>query len=271
MAFEAARVTSSGHSNAVDMTTTFDQKPMLRRPASLIATPLYLSESVDGLADGAGFLDGLCAEDRQRIMAAGRRLDFSPGEAVFTQGEPHTGVFVIQSGRVRVFYTGPSGREVTLAYWTPGNFIGGPSIHHGGTHQWSGTAIEPVEVVVLSSKILKTLMESVPGFAICLIGGLEAKGRCYTAVAQMLGTRSVIERLAQLLLNLGRLYGHDDGAAIVIADMISHDEIAAMVGSTRQWVTMMLKRFRRDAIVASHDRTFTILRPDLLEAIVRGA
>lgn len=249
-----------------------EPKPALqsRRPASLIASPLYLSESVEGLADGAGFLDSLSDDDRARVMAGGRRIAFSAGESVFVQGEPHAGIFVIQSGRVRVFYTGPSGREVTLAYWTPGNFIGGPSIHHSGVHQWSGMAIEAVEVVALASKTLKTLMESMPGFAICLVEGLEAKGRCYTAVAQMLGTRSVIERLAQLLLNLGQLYGRKEGDVVAIDDMISHDEIAALVGSTRQWVTMMLKRFKRDDIISSRDRSFQILRRDRLMAIVQG-
>ncbi len=62
-------------------------------------------------------------------------------------------------------------------------------------------------------------------------------------MAQMLGTRSVIERLAQLLLNLGDLYGTPENGTVVIRRRITHDELAALVGSTRQWVTMMLKRF----------------------------
>lgn len=252
------------------MTSTRTKTQSPRRSAALIASPLYLSESVAGLADGAGFLDALSSIAREQVIGSGRRIAVRPGEPVFTQGDPHTGIFLIESGRVRVFYTGPSGREVTLAYWTPGNFIGGPSLHHGGAHQWSGVAIEPVEVIALSSKMLKTLMEDIPGFAICLIEGLEAKGRCYTAMAQMLGTRSVIERLAQLLLNLGELYGRPDSGAIAIPDMISHDEIAALVGSTRQWVTMMLKRFVAEHVVAYRGRSFDILKPDRLRLIVAG-
>lgn len=241
-----------------------------KRTASLIASPLFLSESVAGLADGAGFLDTLPAAARARVMSSGARLTLDAGARVFMQGEPHTGIFLIASGRVRVYYTGPSGREVTLAYWTPGNFVGGPSMHHGGTHQWTGVAIERVEVVSLSSRTLKTLMEELPGFAICLIDGLEAKGRCYTAMAQMLGTRSVIERLAQLLLNLGELYGQPEAGAITIHEMISHDEVAALVGSTRQWVTMMLKRFGAEDVVAYRGRDFMILKIDRLREIVGG-
>ncbi|MCJ2036483.1 Crp/Fnr family transcriptional regulator [Methylobacterium sp. J-068] len=239
-----------------------------RRPAPLIASALFLSETTDGLDDGASFLDGLTAGEIARVRAAGRTVTLAPGETVFTQGEPHTGIFLIEAGRVRVFYSGPSGRQVTLAYWTPGHFIGGPSIYGGGAHQWSGVAIEPVRVTVLSSATLRSLIRQMPGFALCLIAALEAKGRCYTAMAQMLGTRSVIERLAQLLLNLGDLYGTPDQGAVVIHRRITHDEIAALVGSTRQWVTMMLKRFQREGIVAVDKAHIRLLRPGRLQEIV---
>lgn len=247
-----------------------------RKPAPLIASALFLSETTDGLDDGANFLDGLTAAETARVRAAGRSMTLAAGESVFTQGEPHAGIFLIEAGRVRVFYSGPSGRQVTLAYWTPGHFIGGPSIYGGGAHQWSGVAIEPVRVTVLSSATLRSLIRQMPGFALCLIAALEAKGRCYTAMAQMLGTRSVIERLAQLLLNLGALYGTPEpgregdraGGVVTIDRRITHDEIAALVGSTRQWVTMMLKRFQRDGIVAIDKAHIRLLRPGRLQEIV---
>ncbi|WP_026597014.1 Crp/Fnr family transcriptional regulator [Methylobacterium sp. 77] len=243
-------------------------QPESRKPATLIASALFLSETIDGLDDGANFLDGLTAAETARVRAAGRSLTLAPGESVFTQGAPHAGIFLIEEGRVRVFYSGPSGRQVTLAYWTPGHFVGGPSIHCGGSHQWSGIAIEPVRVTVLSSATLRGLIRQMPGFALCLIAALEAKGRCYTAMAQMLGTRSVIERLAQLLINLGDLYGTQEGGTVVIHRRITHDEIAALVGSTRQWVTMMLKRFQQDGIVAVDKAHIRLLRPGRLQEIV---
>lgn len=243
--------------------------PERRRPAPLIASALFLSETIEGLDDGAGFLDGLSPSEIARVRAAGRSITLAAGETVFTQGRPHEGIFLIEEGRVRVFYSGPSGRQVTLAYWTPGHFIGGPSIYGGGCHQWSGVAIEPVRVTVLSSATLRSLIRQMPDFALCLIAALEAKGRCYTAMAQMLGTRSVIERLAQLLLNLGDLYGRPDNGTILIRRRITHDEIAALVGSTRQWVTMMLKRFQREGILTVDHTHIRLTRPGRLHEIVQ--
>ena len=62
------------------------------------------------------------------------------GQTLFNQGALHEGIYLIESGRIRVFYTAPSGREITLAYWNPGNFVGGPEIFGAGVHLWSGLA-----------------------------------------------------------------------------------------------------------------------------------
>ena len=87
---------------------------------------IYLSEYFLELNEGAGFLAALSEEDRKAVRKHGTRCSFAKGEGVFHQGTAHTGVWVIEEGRVRTFYTGPSGREITLAYWSPGHFVGGP-------------------------------------------------------------------------------------------------------------------------------------------------
>lgn len=225
---------------------------------------LFLSESIDGLNEGAFFLDRLSLDERAQVAAAGRQLSFKAGGSVFAQGEAHSGIFIIEEGRVRVFYLAPSGREITLAYWTPGHFCGGPEISGGGVHIWSGAALDECRVTLLPTAALGGLITRMPNFALCLIEGLVAKGKSYSAMAQMLGTRSVIERLAQFLINLGDLYGTRDGRAVVIRRRVTHDQIAAMVGSTRQWVTMMLSRFQKQGLVTVTPQAIRIERPDLL-------
>jgi CRP-like cAMP-binding protein len=248
--------------------------PAKERPAVVSRTSaredsaLFMSESIEGLNVGAHFLDRLSAEQMAQVQAAGRTVPVRQGGMVFNQGEHHDGIFIIKRGQVRVYYTAPSGREITLAYWTPGHFIGGPDIYGGGIHMWSGVAIEDCEITALSGASLQKLLVQMPAFALALIDGLIAKGKCYSSMAQILGTRSVIERLAQYLLNLSELYGISDGDTIVINRKVTHDQIAAMVGSTRQWVTMMLKRFQTKRIIAIEDGVIHIKRVDLLETIL---
>jgi CRP-like cAMP-binding protein len=236
--------------------------------APLHDSAMFLSETIDGLNVGATFLNRLTAVEKVQVRQLTRQFVVRQGEAVFSQGDQHQGIFIIERGRVRVFYTAPSGREITLAYWTPGHFIGGPEISGGGTHMWSGVAISDCEITSIPSSALQRLVVQVPNFALALIDGLIAKGKCYSSMAQMLGTRSVIERLAQYLLNLSELYGAPDGDAIVIQHKVTHDQIAAMVGSTRQWVTMMLKRFQAKHILAIDGGIIRIERIDLLTQIL---
>jgi CRP-like cAMP-binding protein len=110
-------------------------------------------------------------------------------------------------------------------------------------------------------------MTQIPSFAVGLVQGLAFKGKCYSALLQMLGTRSVVERLAQLLLNLAELQGEDADGSVVIAAPASHEELAAMVGATRQWVSITLERLRKRGAIQIRKRRLVILRVAALRAI----
>ena len=103
-----------------------------------------------------------------------------------------------------------------------------------------------------------------PSLAIGLIEGLTFKGKCYSALAQMLGTRSITERLAHLLLHLTELYGVADPKSIQIGAAFTHADLAHMVGATRQWVTISLKRMQDKGIVETRKSRIVVRRPDLL-------
>ncbi len=123
------------------------------------------------------------------------------------------------------------------------------------------------EAIRLPGPTVRHLMSEIPNFAIGLVQGLAYKGKCYSSLLQMLGTRSVVERLAHLLLNLASLKGVKTGDAVTIVDMPSHEELAGMVGATRQWVSINVEKFRKRGIIEVGDRRLIILRPDALRAI----
>lgn len=239
-------------------------KPQVRQPQP---SALYLAEFIGELNEGAAFLDRMSAAELLTIRSLGRVVCFERGATIFLQGQPHDGIFLIESGVVRSYYTGPSGREITLAYWTAGHFVGGPEVFRRGRHIWSGTAAEPCSLLYLSGGAIRHLVERLPQFAICLIEGLVAKSKCYSALVQMLGTRSATQRLAQLLVILGELYGKPDGArpqGLALQRRVTHDQLATIVGVTRQWVTTTLDRFQRQGIVSLRRQAIVVDRPDLL-------
>jgi CRP/FNR family transcriptional regulator, cyclic AMP receptor protein len=226
---------------------------------------LLLTENSRSIGGPPSLFESLSQAEREIVLKHGRRKVFYRGQTLFNQGTKHDGIYLIETGRIRVFYSAPSGREITLAYWHPGNFVGGPEVFGAGVHQWSGVATSNSSVVQLPGKDLRALVVEVPNLAIGLIEGLTFKGKCYSALAQMLGTRSITERLAHLLLHLSQLYGVEDPDGILIGSAFTHADLAHMVGATRQWVTISLKRMQEKGIVTSRKSQIIVRRPDLLQ------
>ncbi len=219
---------------------------------------IFLSEYILDMNSGAGFLASLTTEDQKTVRKLGTRCLFKKGQGVFFQGDPHTGVWVIESGRVRTFYAGPSGREITLAYWSTGHFVGGPEVFGTGRHVWSADALEVCEMLFLSGMSLQRLVREIPDVAVAVIEGLVNKGKCYSALIQMLGTRSVSERLRQLLVILADTYGRHENGKIIIDRSITYEQVASIVGATRQWITQSFERMQSEGILNVSRKEITI-------------
>src|SRR5262249_46958386 len=101
----------------------------------------------------------LTAAQRNRVVARGVYLHLSEGETVFAQGEKHRGIYLVEHGLVRTFYTSPAGREITLAYWQSGNIVGTPQVFSTDANQWSGIATTKTGVLFFRSEDLLQLVE----------------------------------------------------------------------------------------------------------------
>lgn len=242
-------------------------RPLSRSAMIRNAAPaLFLTETAGALSEGGNFLSRLTPAQWEAVRRLGSVVSIDPGGSVFLQGDDHNGIWLIEQGIVRTYYAAPSGRQITLAYWTAGHFVGGPEIFGGGQHVWSADVTQGCRLLYLPAGAIRGLIESQPSFALCLIEGLVAKGKCYSALVQMLGTRSVVERLTQLLVILAEHHGGRDGNRLVIERKLTHDQIATIVGSTRQWVTITLDKFQKQGIISVARQSIVIERYDLLAA-----
>lgn len=210
-------------------------------------------------------LGGLSDSERDRVFEFVRGQKLAAKEMLFRQGDRHEGICIIESGLFRTFYTSPSGREITLAYWQPGNFVGGPDVFGNSIHMWSGMAVRQTELMAIRGRDLRKLMGEIPQLGIGIAEALVYKGQCFSSLVQMLGTRSVSERLAQLLLILIEAHGEaDHSGGIAVARQFTHEDLANMVGASRQWVTTTLDRLQDQGIIRIRKRQVVVMRPDLL-------
>ena len=159
------------------------------RPVATIASAepaLFLAETVDDLSGGANFLARLSPEEWEVVRQSGSPITIEAGSTVFQQGDQHKGIWLIEEGIVRTYYAAPSGRQITLAYWPAGHFVGGPEIFGGGEHVWSADVTQNCRLLYLPAPAIRRLAETQPSFALCLIEGLVAKGKCYSALSKCL-------------------------------------------------------------------------------------
>ncbi|WP_296580570.1 Crp/Fnr family transcriptional regulator [Xanthobacter sp.] len=111
--------------------------------------PILLAEWEMPLRREASLIERLSEVDQAIVRQHGHEMRLSTGEPLFRQGERHDGIVVIEDGQIRSFYVAPSGREITLAYWSKGHFVGGPDVFGGGTHMWAATAMRPSRLMFL--------------------------------------------------------------------------------------------------------------------------
>lgn len=221
---------------------------------------LFLIDEHEALDDSLQLMDPLPDALRDTIRKHATTLRLAAGTPVFEQGRPHSGIFVIEKGSVRTFYAGPSGKEITLAYWNEGHFVGGPELFGRGIHVWSAEAASPCVLSWIPGPSLRALALENPALAMGLIDALIVKGRCYSSLAQILATKPARGRLAELLLALAeRSAPTNGGKEREVPRHVTHEQLAAIIGSTRQWVTATLARFEREGYVQIRPNALVVL------------
>ena len=222
-----------------------------------------------GLADGH-FRQLLDLDDAtQRQVRQNCRLRaFKSGATLFAQGTRHTHTYIIEDGLVRTFYTASSGREITLAYWSKGDIIGGPNFFGDGRHTWSGVAVRSARTLAITGPALRKLAGQHPQVALWLADVLIFKMRWMSILLQLHGTESVECRLAKLILMLGEIYGVTDAEEVTIEYRINQSDLATLVGASRQWTNKSLRNLQASGFLSVHDRYITIRAVSKLRRLV---
>ena len=194
------------------------------------------------------------------LLARCTERNIAAGSTVFAQAGSHTATFLVKSGLVRTYYCSPTGKEITVAYWSAGDIVGGPHFFDDyGVHVWTGDAVENSVVLAIKGRDLRELSARIPAIAECVIDSLSFKLHWVSLLLQTRCTESVCHRLANMLVRLSEMYGVECEDGILIRYPFTQEDLANMVGATRQWVNMTFGQFQRDGFVRIKKRRLVIL------------
>ena len=195
---------------------------------------------------------------------------FSPGELIFSEGEPCAGLWVIEAGRVRIFKSSPAGREQVLAIEAPGNSVAELPVFDGGNYPASAAAVDSTTLLFVSKQEFHSLCLVHPKVALKVLRVVGKRLRALVAIIEELSFTTVRSRLISLLLRLAR-QGAKTAAGVEIQLPASNQELAAQIGTVRELVSRNMSRLQAEGLIRIEGRSVII--PDLpaLEGQLEGS
>ena len=195
-------------------------------------------------------LDGLAAQLR--------RHTFKRGTMIFHKDQTGDALYVIESGRVRIFLPTESGTELTVEVSGPGDVFGELALLDGRPRSASAETLEDTTAFTLTREEFKAHLAATPQLAVALIELLSTRLRHVTEYAESLAHLDVHARLARTLLEMADRYGVKRNGIEIDLDLTQAD-LATMVGATRERVNRALAAFRAQGLLELRGRKIALL------------
>ncbi|MGA8599010.1 MAG: Crp/Fnr family transcriptional regulator [Bryobacteraceae bacterium] len=209
------------------------------------------------------------AMDSSEIAAlAGRTVirRFLAGELLFSEGEPCSGLYVVAAGRVRIFKTSSGGREQVLAIEGPGSSIAELPVFDGGTYPASAAAAEESQLLFISRNDFRACCLEHPDVALKVLEVVGARLRRLVGIIEELSFTTVRHRLIAWLLRQAQTHGAPGEEGTVFELRVSHQELAAHIGTVRELVSRNMARLQAQGLIHIKGREVTILNKEELES-----
>jgi len=196
----------------------------------------------------------LAPTDIQLIASHGVARRYPKGSVLINEGDESDSLYVIVDGKVKVYLSDDSGKEVILRIQGSGEYFGELAIIDAAPRSASVITLEPTRVSVVTRAEFEQCMRENEDIALQLIRSLAARVRSLTENVRNLALLDVYGRVARTLLSLA----DDQGGEQVISQRLTHQELANMVGASREMVSRIMKDLVEGGYIVVQDRRIHI-------------
>ena len=200
-------------------------------------------------------LTPLQPETLRAIASTGVIRTFPKNTVLINEGDVGDGLYVILSGRVKVYASNEAGREFVIDFHGPGEYVGEMTLD-GAPRSASVITVEPTTTAVVNRAHFRDFILAHPDFALHLIERLIHRVRVTTGNLKSLALSDVYGRMARLLNALAQPV---DGR-MVVPEKLTQQDIADRVGASRDMIGKLMKDLTGGGYIAVEDRTITLLR-----------
>ncbi len=197
---------------------------------------------------------GFTEEELRTISTHANTKSYPKNTIIINEGDTTNSLYVILSGKVKVFLSDAQGKEVTINLQGPGEYFGELSLLDEAPRSASIMTMEPSQFAIISKPDFDACLTHNPAIALKLIRELTSRIRQLTENVKNLALLDVYGRVARTLLDMAE---ERDGK-LVIDQRLTHQEIANMVGASREMVSRIMKDLTRGGYVSTEGKRITI-------------
>ena len=190
----------------------------------------------------------------KKLASLGRLRTYPKNTVFITEGDQSDSVFVVISGKVKVFVADTEGHEMILDTHGPGEYVGEMAMD-GNPRSASCMTLEPTMFSVVARDPIRDAIRANPDFALDMIAKVIDRARLATDNVKHLALLDVYGRVARLLLNMA--VEQPDGK-LVIPDKLTQQEIAERVGASRDMVSRIFRDLSQGGYISVENRIITI-------------
>lgn len=213
------------------------------------------------------FLSSLDQQVKLSLVELGEKRVFSKDQLIFNAGTLVDNVYILLDGRVKIFQLSPLGKEIILWFCFSGEIFGLAEMLHNQRREVYSQACSDVEVLLINKNQFKQFLVEHPQVSLKVIDWLSCRLRELGDVLLNLASDDVTSRVIKLITRLSARYGKLVDDVIHLDIPLTHQEIADMIGASRQTVTAVLGKLKREGILRIENRAIYIQSPDLVESI----
>ncbi len=192
---------------------------------------------------------------------------FRRRETIFTAWDPSDRVYLLKSGRVKLYMLSDDGREITLAIMEPGDVFGETALVNPAARQVFAEALDDTTVAMLGLADFEALVRDRPDVALKVTQAIGRQLIHTQRQVESLAFADVSTRLARFLVEQVGTHGQplNGGVPVRLPLALTHQEMANLLGTTRETLTSTLNRFVDAGLLAVEGRgTLLVLQPDAL-------
>jgi len=210
-----------------------------------------------GTIDYANFLSRLGQYEKKQLLEMGISRHYMKDEIICSLGRANEDIYLLITGRVKLYEITPEGKEMILWFCVPGELFGVPDVVTA--NQISGRQINVqscgyAELCCINYQDFLQFVKTNPNVALPLIQLLSFRLREVAEVLSDITCSDVTSRVIKLLLRLGGRYGKQVKDGIFLELPITHQEMADMIGASRQTVTSVLGDLKRQGVIQMEQR-----------------